>query len=178
LFLDGDLDGGEDLLVSNGHLHDVNNRDVGNLSRSRPGQNLQNTKDKFLQFPKLESAKFVFRNQRDLTFEDTSATWDFNSTRIAPGLISVDYDADGDLDVLLNALEGPPLIYRNDSPAPRVAVRLMGQAPNTQAGPVLVGGGERPTTLEVRWPDGRISRVGVPTSGLEVGVNGSTATRQ
>lgn len=186
LFLDVDLDGWEDLLVSNGHLHDVNNRDVAEKTASKPGQSLQATKQKLLQYPRLEPPKFAFRNRRDLTFEDTSKAWGFDSTSIAHGMITVDLDEDGDLDVIANALNGPPLIYRNNSSAPRVAVRLKGVKPNvagigahltltggpvTQTQEILAGGqylshseplrtfaaGSGEMTLEVRWRSGKRS---------------------
>jgi enediyne biosynthesis protein E4 len=41
-------------------------------------------------------------------------------------------DNDGDLDVVINCLNGPPLLYRNDSDRPRIAVRLKGIPPNTK----------------------------------------------
>ena len=188
LFLDVDLDGWEDLLVSNGHLHDVNNRDIANLTRAKQGQNLQATKDKLLQYPPLETPKFAFRNRRDLTFQDVSSEWGFNSTRIAHGMIAVDFDEDGDLDVILNAMDGPPLIYRNDTTAARVAVRLRGESPNRdgigsqiliRGGPVpqqqeMIAGGQYLShsqtqrtfaagagdmELEVRWRSGKRSRI-------------------
>jgi hypothetical protein len=43
-----------------------------------------------------------------------------------------DLDGDGDMDVAINCANATPLIYRNDSSAPRVAVRLRGLPPNTQ----------------------------------------------
>jgi len=143
LFLDVDLDGWEDLLISNGHLHDVNNRDVGERGRSKPGQALQATKDRLLQYPPLEPPKAAYRNRRDLTFEEAGAAWGFDSTVIAHGMITADLDEDGDLDVILNALNGPPLIYRNNSSAPRVAVRLKGVKSNPTgvgAKVTLIGG--------------------------------------
>ncbi len=186
LFLDVDLDGYEDLLVSNGHLRDVNNRDTSDQTATKPGQSLQATKDKLLQFPPLEPPKFAFRNRRDLTFEDVSAAWGFASTRMVHGLITVDLDGDGDLDVIGNALNGPPLIWRNDSSAPRVAIRLKGARPNvagigarltltggpvTQTQEIIAGGqylssseplrcfaaGAGEMTLEVNWRSGKRS---------------------
>jgi hypothetical protein len=43
-----------------------------------------------------------------------------------------DFDNDGDLDVAVSCLWQPPLLYRNDSIAPRLAVRLKGLPPNTK----------------------------------------------
>src|SRR5256884_5934484 len=42
-----------------------------------------------------------------------------------------DLDNDVDLDVVINCLNGPPLIYRNNCSAPRLAIRLKGKPPNT-----------------------------------------------
>jgi hypothetical protein len=44
-----------------------------------------------------------------------------------------DLDGDGDLDVIVSRLNAPALVLRNDASAPRVAVRLRGNAPNTMA---------------------------------------------
>lgn len=188
LFLDVDLDGWEDLLVSNGYLHDVNDRDITERRKRLSGQNQQPTKDMLLLYPPLETPKFAFRNRRDLTFENTSRAWGFDSPRIAHGMITLDLDEDGDLDVVANAGEGPPLMWRNNSAAPRVAVRLRGQAPNTagigaeiilRGGPVeqrqaMVAGGQYLShsqtqrtfaagaddmTLEVKWPSGKQSLI-------------------
>ncbi len=188
LFLDVDLDGWEDLLISNGHAHDVNDRDINERTKARSGQNLQATKSLLLEYPRLEPPKFAFRNRHDLTFEDRSAAWGFDSTRIAHGMIAVDLDDDGDMDVVANAMEGPPLLFRNNCPAPRVAVRLKGLKPNTagigaelvmRGGPVeqrqaiLAGGqylshsqtqrtfaaGNAGMELDVRWASGKTSRV-------------------
>src|SRR5439155_21532092 len=43
-----------------------------------------------------------------------------------------DFDGDGDLDFVVNNLNGTCEMYRNDGIAPRVAVRLKGLSPNTQ----------------------------------------------
>src|SRR5258708_38668044 len=43
-----------------------------------------------------------------------------------------DLDNDGDLNVIVNHLNGPAGLYRNETIAPRVAVRLKGKSPNTR----------------------------------------------
>ncbi len=188
LFLDVDLDGWEDLLVSNGHLHDVNNRDVASRSKSSAQQAIKATRELLLQYPPLTPPKYAFRNRRDFTFEETGAAWGFDAPEPAHGMIAVDLDQDGDLDVVANALTGPPLVFRNRATAPRVAVRLKGRAGNPdgvgarirlEGGPVIqtqeivAGGqylshsepmrvfaaGDAAMSLEVHWRSGRISRV-------------------
>src|SRR6185503_1530921 len=82
--------------------------------------------------PRLKNAKVAFRNRGDLTFEEASTRWGFNSLGVAQGMALADLDNDGDLDVIINQLESPAEIYRNDSAAPRVGVRLKAATGNTQ----------------------------------------------
>jgi hypothetical protein len=62
-----------------------------------------------------------------------------------------DLDNDGDLDVVINCLNGPVLVYRNETVAPRVAVRLRGNSPNTQGigAKIRVSGGPVAQSQEV-----------------------------
>src|SRR5262249_41928101 len=131
IFLDVDLDGYEDVLITNGHLLDVNDRDVTASLPPATGQSLRMTRKNLLQFPRLNTPNAAFRNRADLTFEDVGERWGFDSREISHGMALADLDNDGDLDVVINCLNGAPLIYRNDSSAPRIAVRLKGKAPNT-----------------------------------------------
>src|SRR6185369_10467040 len=83
-------------------------------------------------FPRLDAPKVAFRNRGDLTFDDVSATWGFDTRGVSHGMCLADLDGDGDLDVLINNLNGAAGVYRNEGNAPRVAVRLKGLAPNTR----------------------------------------------
>ena len=131
VFLDVDLDGYEDLLVTTGHLFDVNDRDVSASLPPAALQSLRTTRQLLFQYPRLDTPNAAFRNRGDLTFEEVGERWGFNSRAISHGMALADLDNDGDLDVVINCLNGPPLIYRNDSTAPRIAVRLKGKSPNS-----------------------------------------------
>lgn len=151
LFLDVDLDGWEDLLISNGYPHDVNDRDIDDIRKQAIPSATRPTRLKFAHYPPLNPSKVAYRNQHDLTFSDESHAWGFDATEITHGMIAVDLDGDGDLDVVLNCMKGPPLIFRNESVSPRVAVRLKGRAPNTAGigGKITLTGGPVAQTQEI-----------------------------
>src|SRR6266516_2951951 len=81
--------------------------------------------------PSYATSPKIYRNRGDLTFEDRSREWGFSYVGVSQGMCLADLDNDGDLDVVVNNLNGPAGIYRNESNAPRVAVRLKGLPPNT-----------------------------------------------
>ncbi len=82
--------------------------------------------------PSYATSPKIYRNRGDLTFEDRSREWGFSYVGVSQGMCLADLDNDGDLDVVVNNLNGPAGIYGNESSAPRVAVRLKGLPPNTR----------------------------------------------
>jgi len=134
VFLDVDLDGYEDLLVTTGHELEMMNVDVSErIEQMKARENLSVPAQLNLRkmFPRLDSPKVAFRNRGDLTFEDASRLWGFDQPGVSHGMALADLDGDGDLDLVVNNLNGVAGMYRNESSAPRVAVRLKGLAPNT-----------------------------------------------
>src|SRR5206468_880198 len=120
------------ILIANGHLWDIMDADVQEALQNRlTGVRWQRER---WEFPPLKLRNVAFRNRGDLTFEDASERWHFGAeSDISHALAAADLDGDGDLDVVVNRLRSPALILRNDATAPRVAVRLVDDAPNTQA---------------------------------------------
>lgn len=137
IFLDVDLDGYEDLLVANGFERDYMNMDANRRVKQmqmRGGGQMTRTDQLRLNalYPRLPTANLAFRNLGNLRFVECSRLWGFDLSAISQGVCLADLDNDGDLDVLVNNLNGPAALLRNDSSAARVAVRLKGRPPNTR----------------------------------------------
>ena len=136
LFLDLDLDGYEDVFVTTGYHRDSLNADaVNKILALRRGKKLTDAEHRALKkqyYPDLNLPLQAFRNRGDLTFEDKAREWGFDYVGMSHGMCLADLDNDGDLDVVVNCLNASPLLFRNESIAPRVSVRLQGRAPNTR----------------------------------------------
>jgi len=132
LFLDVDLDGYEDILVVTGHYYDAMDADVQSDLKTMNYSRYNQLQSEVFAYNRLATRDFIFKNRGDLTFEEVGKNWGFTSVDISHGMALADFDNDGDLDVVINRLESEAGIYRNDSSAPRIAVRLRGDSPNTQ----------------------------------------------
>ncbi len=129
IFLDMDLDGWEDMLIGNGFPRNVDDADT---KRMTSRLSAMDSRKAFWMFPPLAVPNVAFHNQRDLTFKETAKDWGFDSTQLCNGMALADLDNDGDMDLVVNCLNGPALLYRNETAAPRLAVRMHGKSPNTQ----------------------------------------------
>jgi len=135
IFLDVDLDGYEDLLVSNGFERDGMNVDVLQRLDAKKNEKTLSALEKLrlrTMFPRLDTANLAFRNLGGLKFKNVSDEWGFNLRGVSQGMCLADLDNDGDQDVIINNMNGAASLYRNESSASRVAVRLKGLAPNTR----------------------------------------------
>ncbi|MEM6917154.1 MAG: VCBS repeat-containing protein, partial [Verrucomicrobiota bacterium] len=115
-FADLDNDGWEDLIFSNGVARDVNNSDhLVELAKLKEAGKLEERKKLLRDYDKPgDDRNKVFRNQRDLTFEDMSESWGYNQLSASYGLLLADLDRDGDLDAIVNNMNQPLGIYRNE----------------------------------------------------------------
>lgn len=135
IFLDVDLDGYEDLLVSTGFHRNVLDADAAaEVNRIKSSRRLSVSEELQLKkrFPTWKTSNLAYRNLGHFQFHDLSHSWGFDISGVSQGMAVADLDNDGDLDVVINSLEGEALILQNIGSAPRLAVRLKGSGGNSQ----------------------------------------------
>jgi hypothetical protein len=130
-FLDVDLDGYEDLLMTTGHLFDTQDLDAADRIQALGPMPREKIPSKLLMYPKLTMPKAAFRNDGRLHFRPAGAEWGFADEGVCHGMALGDLDGDGDLDVVVNNLGKEAGVYRNECSSPRIAVRLRGRKGNT-----------------------------------------------
>jgi hypothetical protein len=177
-FLDVDLDGFEDLLITNGHEYDTQDTDTEARQAAQGPATAARAGDSVLQFPPLRVANCAFRNRGDLTFDECAARWGFDQVGVSHGMALADLDNDGDLDVVVNNLNGAVGIFRNESAAPRLAVRLRGRPPNTRGigARIQVRGGHLPGQSQQVMAGGRYLSSDEPTRVFAAGTAGGSMT--
>jgi len=140
LFTDLDLDGWKDLFITNGYLRDYNNQDflkyMDDYVQTKGGQ--LRREDLLTMVKSMSSSNlknYTFRNRQDLTFENVSDAWGLSQNANTNGAAYADLDNDGDLDLILNNLNSPAMVYENLSVQQKkgnfLKIKLKGEGGNT-----------------------------------------------
>lgn len=141
LFLDIDLDGYQDLFVTNGQYKDTRNKDFNKeknkLIEKLKAEGMDGYQILFevsKRTPQQKTENYVFRNNGDLTFTKKISEWGLDEVSWSHGAAYADLDNDGDLDMVVNNLEMDAFIYQNTSADQQVGnyinIRLKGPEGN------------------------------------------------
>ncbi|AQG82457.1 VCBS repeat-containing protein [Spirosoma montaniterrae] len=140
LLADFDNDGWKDLFVSNGYLHDYTNLDfikyMDDFAKSRGRLQRQDVLEIINHMPASNVVNYVFRNEGGASFANQTQNWGMNRPSNSNGAAYADFDNDGDLDLMVNNINQPAFVYRNEANAqtkhPFLQVKLRGKGGNTQ----------------------------------------------
>jgi len=141
LLADYDHDSTKDLFITNGYRQDITNLDFmvyGNnvLTMGSEEANREQRLEALNQLPGIKIPNYLFKNAGNLQFEDISAKSGFTKPTYSNGSAYADFDNDGDLDLVVNNIDDPAGIFKNntkiDSTRSYLKFRFQGIAPNLE----------------------------------------------
>jgi hypothetical protein len=123
LISDFDNDGNKDIFVANGIAKDITDQDYIQYAAGES----ENIKNKILNkekniirnlvdlIPSHPISNYAYSNNGDLTFTNKAKEWGLDQPGFSNGSAYGDLDNDGDLDLIVNNVNMPAFVYRNQS---------------------------------------------------------------
>jgi hypothetical protein len=144
LIFDMDNDGWKDIFVANGIYKDLLDQDYVNFManpeaiRSMISEKKSAITKLIEIIPSTPVANYAFKNMKNLRFKNEASVWGLDQAGFSNGSAYADFDNDGDLDLVVNNVNSPASIYRNNtnliSPQNHyLKFDLEGNQPNTAA---------------------------------------------
>jgi enediyne biosynthesis protein E4 len=121
LIFDADNDGLKDIFVANGIVKDLTDFDYVDYYVNNQNLIAQFKKDSVLltkmidEFPSTPLKNYLFRNLGDFQFDNIASNSGMDQLTFSTGAAYADLDNDGDLDLVVNNLNGEVFLYKNNS---------------------------------------------------------------
>jgi len=119
---DFDNDGYRDLFITNGFKRDIWDKDANARfqqymrgAESRGKTNEQKAQYIINLFKENKIPNYIYKNNGDLTFSKKTEAWGMDQSSFSNGAAVGDFDNDGDLDVVVNNVDGEAFVYKNNA---------------------------------------------------------------
>ena len=120
LIADFDNDGWRDILITNGYVKDITDLDFVSYNANagafgKPEERKKNVIDALQTLKGVYKTNHIFKNNKNLTFSDNSNVWGLVEKSYTNGAAYADLDNDGDLDIVMNNINSPAFLYKNNT---------------------------------------------------------------
>lgn len=140
LFADYDNDGWKDLFVTNGYYRDYTNLDFINYMneyvQEKGRLQREDVMDIIKDMPSSNVINYIFQNLKGSGFQNKTKDWGIDQHSNSNGALYADLDNDGDLDLVVNNINQPAFVFRNESQKSEgnhfLQIKLNGEGKNTQ----------------------------------------------
>jgi enediyne biosynthesis protein E4 len=122
LTFDFDNDGYKDIYISNGVYRDISDMDFSDFLANKQNVNKVVTEKGRFDFrdflpyiPSTPLANYGYVNQHNITFVNKATELGFGEPSFSNGVAYADLDNDGDMDLVVNNINSPSFIYKNET---------------------------------------------------------------
>jgi len=120
LFADFNNDSWQDLFISNGYKRDYTNRDFLSYMENFIGEKKSSLKREDVleiinNMPASNVSNYIYSNENGKKFKNVTKNWGLQEFINSNGAAYGDLDNDGDLDLVVNNINTPVSLYRNNS---------------------------------------------------------------
>ncbi len=142
MMFDMDNDGLRDVFIANGIYKDLLDRDyLAYMANTERVRNMIQTEKEVIKklidiMPSKAIKNIAYKNNGEFNFNEYSDQWGFDLPTFSNGMSYGDLDNDGDLDIVINNVNMPALVYKNNSNIDEnksISFELIGREKNKNA---------------------------------------------